>query len=229
MAISPVTTSVAREVFHTALAAVATKGVGSGYRVWDDRNAPWQVKKNTIQRESATLGMVSALTAALDWLGHQFSLKHIPFQGLKTLLQKAASHHILLKSIPITLGIFAAEAISRKVAPRNIWKPGGELNESVIEGDEDHSEDDGDEDAINAKVAEKKMSGDAHSIKHQPLTFAQSGPGSDNNPSPFTSPVLPQFIPQFVPQFIPLGLSSQSAHNPFLSAPLGPVFTTSMA
>jgi hypothetical protein len=225
MAINPVTTSVAREVLHTALAGVATKGVGSGYRVWDDRNAPWRVKKNTIQRESATLGMVSAFTAALDWLGHQFNLKHIPFKGLKTFLQKAASHQILLKAIPITLGIFAAEAISRKVAPRNLWKPGGELDESVIEGDRDLDEDDRDEDAIQDKALQKKMSEAHHSIKHQPLTFAQSGSGMDSRPSPLATPVFPQYIPRYFPS----GLASHSAHNPFLSAPLGPVFTATLA
>lgn len=225
MAINPVTTSIAREVFHTALAGVATKGVGSGYRVWDDRNAPWQVKKNTIQRETATLGMVSAFTAALDWLGHQFNLKHIPFQGLRTFLQKAASHQVLLKAIPITLGIFAAEAISRKVAPRNLWKPGGELDESVIEGHDDHDEDDPDEDAKNDKVAEKKMSGGAQVIKHQPLTFAQSGPGSHSSPFSSTSPVFPQLVPRSIAP----GLASHSVFKPFSCIPLGPGFTVTLA
>lgn len=225
MAINPVTTSIAREVFHTALAGVATKGVGSGYRVWDDRNAPWRVKKNTIQRESATLGMVSAFTAALDWLGHQFNLKHIPFQGLKNFLQKAAGHQVLLKAIPITLGIFAAEAISRKVAPRNLWKPGGALDESVIEGDEHHDEDDWDEDARQDKALEKKMTGDHHSIKQQPLTFAQAGPATHSSPFPLATPVFSQIIPQF-----PLpALANPSAVNPFLLPTLGPVFTATLA
>ncbi|WP_303673568.1 hypothetical protein [Vampirovibrio chlorellavorus] len=229
MAINPVTTSIAREVFHTALAGVATKGVGSGYRVWDDRNAPWRVKKNTIQREAATLGMVSAFTAALDWLGHQFNLKHIPFQGLKNLLQKAAGHQVLLKAVPITLGIFAAEAISRKVAPRNLWKPGGALDESVIEGDEDHDEEDGDKAAIRDKASEKKMSGGHHSIKQQPLTFAQSGPDTHSRPSPLGTPVFPPLVPQLMPQFTPQALTSPSAYNPFLLPALGPVFTATLA
>ncbi|WP_373531140.1 hypothetical protein [Vampirovibrio sp.] len=210
MAISSISSNIAREVFHTSLAGVAAKGVGSSFRVWDDRNAPSPIQKNTIKREAATLAMVSAFTAGIDLAGQKITQKAAQIPALKTTLEKAAHHRILIKAVPVSLGILMAELLSRKLAPRNIWSEDGQLNESVLDSDSDS--DDEDIDALDKAdhkapdTSAEQPSGTrnkktAHAHVHPkplPLTFAQAGASQ-------------QYAP--FPSFMPFPASSLS--NPF--------------
>jgi hypothetical protein len=220
MAISPISSSIAREVFHTSLAGVGAKGVGSSFRVWDDRNAPDKVKVNTIKREVATLGMVSSFTAGIDWVGQMVRQKAVQNATLKNLVNKVAHHQTLIKAVPVSLGILMAEAFSRKLAPRNIWSEDGELNESILDSEDDKAHDEKDEkdekDAKASPVASKsKLPGTEKKTPHPPakrlpLTFAQASPPSlQYNPFPPaisplpTSPLSNPFYPAVLPRFSP--------------------------
>lgn len=204
MAISPVSTRIAREVFHTSLAGVATKGVGSTFRVWDDRHAPRRVKTNTLKREAATLGMVSVFTAGIDLAGQKIAQKAAQNPALKALIAKGAKNHILYKAVPVTLGIAMAEILSRKWAPRDIWDEDGHLDDSVskLDDDDDDHEDWDDDDRLKfsqnnqdrMNSAEKKTA--LREAKRLPLTFAQaapSQPGKSLSPGPFPVPSATPF------------------------------------
>lgn len=177
MVVSPIRAALAGEAFYTALAGVATKGVGSGFRAWDDRNAPWQVKKNTLKRESITLAQVSVYTYVIDLLMQKLlpkasdKMKGMASQEAQAFIRKAANQKILLKAIPVSAGIFLAETIGRKIAPRDIWDEDGQLQDD-IEGPKAHDDDDRDESYASADATEKKTPGSK--AKPLPLTFAQA-------------------------------------------------------
>jgi hypothetical protein len=179
MVVSPIRAALAGEAFYTALAGVATKGVGSGFRAWDDRNAPWQVKKNTLKREGITLAQVSVYTYVIDLLMQKLlptaadKIKGLASHDAQALIQKAANQKILLKAIPVSAGIFLAETIGRKIAPRDIWDEDGQLNDTLIE--QDDRDDDFDDDDLD-EVTEKKTHGPKALPRFQPLPFRQSQP-----------------------------------------------------
>jgi hypothetical protein len=211
MAVSLISSSIAREIFHTSLASVSAKGVGSAFRVWDDRHAPDQVKVNTIKREAVILGMVSAFTAGVDWFGQMITQKAAQNATLKTMMNKVAHHRILIKAVPVTLGILMAEAFSRKLAPRDIWSEDGHLNESILDSD-DSEADESDKEALSV-ASEPKLSGTEKktsrpSAKRLPLTFAQAAPSLQCSPFPACPPLptssLPNpFYPVSFPQLSP--------------------------
>jgi hypothetical protein len=195
MVVSPIRAALAGEAFYTALAGVATKGVGSGFRAWDDRNAPWQVKKNTLKREGITLAQVSVYTYVIDLLMQKLlptaadKIKGLASHDAQALIQKAANQKILLKAIPVSAGIFLAETIGRKIAPRDIWDEDGQLNDTLIE--QDDRDDDFDDDDLD-EVTEKKTHGPK--AKSLPLTFAQAPVSSNHQtitpfPTPSFSPI----------------------------------------
>lgn len=190
MVVSPIRAALAGEAFYTALAGVATKGVGSGFRAWDDRNAPWQVKKNTLKREGITLAQVSVYTYMIDLLMQKLlpkatdKIKGMASHDAQAFIQKAANQKILLKAIPVSAGIFLAETIGRKIAPRDIWDEDGQLNDKIIERDE--QDDEFDDDDLEESLEKKTHGPKAKSL---PLTFAQASVSSDHQTiTPFPTP-----------------------------------------
>lgn len=193
MAVSLISSSIAREIFHTSLASVSAKGVGSAFRVWDDRHAPDPVKVNTIKREAVTLGMVSAFTAGVDWFGQMASQKAAQSATLKTLMNKVAHHRILIKAVPVTLGILMAEAFSRKLAPRDIWSEDGQLNESILDSDDTEAEESDKEAspvASEPKLSSTEKKTSRPPAKRLPLTFAQAAPSQQYSHFP-AGPLFP--------------------------------------
>lgn len=210
MAVSLVSKAFAGEAFYTAMAGVATKGVGSGFRVWDDRHAPAPVKKNTLKREGMTLAQVSAYTYLIDWVMQKLMPKGVQVvKGMvgevspkaQALMQKAANRKILLKAIPVSAGIFLAEAIGRKMAPRELWDEDGTLNDNISEPDDDDHEieDDDDDDEPQRWQAACAGSSSIPAVKAFPPTFAQApvgqcSPDFSQKPlpvNPFIQGVLP--------------------------------------
>lgn len=181
----------AGEAAYTALAGVVTKGVGSGFRVWDDRNAPWQVKKNTLQREAITLAQVSVYTYLIDLAMQKVlpkaadRIKGLASHDAQALLKKAANQKILLKAIPVSAGIFLAETMGRKIAPRNIWDEDGKLNDEIADAHEGTDHPKSERGETTEQASEKKTSGPK--AKPLPLTFAQA-PVSPNHLTSLTPP-----------------------------------------
>lgn len=211
MAVSLVSKAFAGEAFYTAMAGVGAKGVGSGFRVWDDRHAPSQVKKNTLKREAATLTQVSAYTYLIDTVmqkllgkGGQATSAMAGEISSKTqaLIQKAANRKILLKAIPVSAGIFLAEAIGRKLAPREIWDEDGTLNDDISDSDDDAHEIDDDDD-------------DDDDDEHKEKGWQAPYPGNPPNPVFKTfSPTFSQAANEqrrfdFIPKSLPLNPFSQ--------------------
>ncbi|MGE0199760.1 MAG: hypothetical protein AB7P76_02190 [Candidatus Melainabacteria bacterium] len=83
--------------------ATASKAVGSVFRVAADKNAPAEVRSNTVKRESAMLGLVFAFNAAVQMAGRKMNMG------------PAAK---LLATIPTTA---LAEYASRKVGKNTDW------------------------------------------------------------------------------------------------------------
>ncbi len=114
-------------IMVAAMAAALPKAVGAGWRVVDDYNAPWPVKKDTIKRESLTVAQVSFYGAMIKagFKGLEQVSQRISVQGERNLLAKGlqkleANQPVFLIGLMCTAN-FIAEAFSRKVAPRNIW------------------------------------------------------------------------------------------------------------
>lgn len=111
-----------------AAVAAGPKSVGSFFRVYDDHNAPWDVKKNTMKRELFTVGQVSLYGVAIERSveGLKRVAQKMTVKGesnlLSTGLQKLqANQALFLIGLSCTAN-FIAESLSRKIAPRNIWK-----------------------------------------------------------------------------------------------------------
>ena len=126
MAISSVfsASSLGKAVF----AAAVPKSVGSAFRIGDDKKAPSEVRRSTILRESATLGQVSVYAALIDssFNGLKQFAERMPKNGGSHLLVEGlhkmqSNKTLFLIGLSATANILA-EAVSRKLAPRNIWK-----------------------------------------------------------------------------------------------------------
>ena len=126
-ALSNGATHTASGILVAAAAAALPKAVGAGWRVFDDYNAPWQVKKDTIKRESLTVAQVSFYGAMIKagFKGLEQFYQRISVEGERNLLAQGlhkleANQPVFLIGLMCTAN-FVAEACSRKVAPRKIW------------------------------------------------------------------------------------------------------------
>lgn len=197
--------------FQAALLGAIVKGIGSGWRVADDWYAPMKVRDGTIKRESAIVAQVSVYSYLLDmaWLGLQKAFPAMAVEAKDSLAKG------LLRSLPAAGGIFIAEAMSRKWAPRNLWNPDGTLKQEYKTGAQGNPAAQSPVESPKAEPArsvEKKS--EHHSIKRQPLTFAQATPGP-------SSPVMPLPLPNRPsrPSFRATTFASRTPARPFLSTP----------
>jgi hypothetical protein len=128
------------ELLLTVFSNVATKAVGSAWRIRDDRNAPNDVKRATIVRELSILGQIG-LYSTVTKVGVVNPLKKLLLQSetpqLKALGKLIASTRgtlMMLTGLGV-LSNYIAESTSRKFAPRDtIWeKPHQKESEDVKE------------------------------------------------------------------------------------------------
>lgn len=118
------------ELLLIMTSAVLTKGVGSAYRIHDDRKAPKHVRDTTIKREATTLlqlGVYSAVTKVLLLDTLKASLADARDPLLKKMSQVLESKNGMLGAVTAlaVLSNAMAESISRKFAPRDvIWEKG---------------------------------------------------------------------------------------------------------
>lgn len=108
-------------------AAALPKAVGSLFRCYDDRNAPWAIKKDTFKREALTVAQVSLYGAAIQRgvKGLEKIATSMSQKGESNLfaegLQKLQSNPAIFLLILMCTANFIAEVVSRIIAPRNIW------------------------------------------------------------------------------------------------------------
>ncbi len=101
-----------------------TKAMGSIFRVTDDRHAPPAVQKNTVKRESLTVLLTSLCGGGVKVLYNSVvqHLKAVPRSSLNQLGRQLERLNEPITVALICSGTLLAEFISRKIAPRNIWK-----------------------------------------------------------------------------------------------------------
>ena len=223
MSASVIRSSIVRDAMHTAIAGALTKGVGSGFRIYDDRHAPKDVKRNTIRREAITVGQVSVYSFMMDTLGQKV-VGAMKDRGLvnKQWLANIARHKTLLKIAPISAGIFLAEVVGRKFAPRDIWED-PEIREVVSHHQDD---DDDDEEAVHREENPffpsrkgARLSGE-EPLQRSPITFANNPSAPRSSPSPCGKP------PACPPQGLPCSNPFQRVVSaPSKNAGLAPAFS----
>ncbi len=105
------------DLLVTTLAGAATKGIGSYFRIKDDKDAPDVVRVNTIRREGILLGLTTVFTAGSEMLraGVTKALQN------KYHFATSGAHWKLVAIAPISAGIFLAETVSRVIAPKTPW------------------------------------------------------------------------------------------------------------
>lgn len=200
--------STIRSMAPAIIVSMLPKSAGSIARVGDDKYAPRNVRRATIVRESATLGQVAVYAAAIDrgfkaLKNHAQQMAKAGEQNLLTsAIQKLEKNEpLFLAGLAFTANI-SAEMISRKVAPRNVWKrPDDKFSAAKASIpatliDESH----GKQIPVEIEICEvtptrrSKSASRTQPIQHQPLPFAsrQSAPSPVVNPfqyKPVTSPV----------------------------------------
>jgi hypothetical protein len=127
-AFSNIATKSSYSLLTAAAVAAGPKSVGAFFRIGDDSKAPWDVEKETIKRELATVGQVSLYGVAIERAvgGLTRIAERMTVHGesnlFSTALQKLQGNHALfLIGLSCTANV-VAETVSRKLAPRNIWK-----------------------------------------------------------------------------------------------------------
>lgn len=158
-------------VFKTALQSILLaaipKSVGSLFRIWDDWEAPKDIRKSTIQRESLLLGLTVLFTAMMRPM------------LLKPLIQKlgpqAARHETGLNVLAAVLGISAAEVTSRFVAPKQPWTEHTEIDRMDAERFEENEPDEWDDDIRSGELwQDDEKPGHRLNIVSPDVSFAQS-------------------------------------------------------
>ena len=95
--------------------AVATKSVGSVFRVSDDWSAPEEVRDNTMEREGILLGLSAVFTTAIQLL-----FTHVLASPLAK-HPKLKQYELLLRGAASVPALVFAEWVSRKISPRPEW------------------------------------------------------------------------------------------------------------
>lgn len=99
-------------LFQSVFYAVLTKGVGSGYRFYDDRHAPEHIRKNTLKRESILMGLVTAASVAIN----------LCISPLFARVHRLKGMELILRGLATAPAFLFAEYVSRKTAPKLNWQ-----------------------------------------------------------------------------------------------------------
>jgi hypothetical protein len=216
--------SVLQSAGRAILVSVAPKSVGGAYRIYDDRKAPEKVKRNTVRRELATLGQVAFYSVTLDRAVKQLEaaaithLKKNPNRLVAGALRKFQQNQAMFLVLLACCSNFIAEAVSRKLAPRDIWEkpPAGFDTHTSKKEDDDDEDDDEKKDTRPARSSYAFTLPSKRTEPLQPLTFANAAQSAGYPPSPFY--LAPSQLKE--PPFSPARFSV----SPRLTVP-GPVFS----
>ena len=167
------------------MVSVVPKSVGSAFRVKDDRQAPWAVKKNTLRREGAILAQVTGYSIiidrsvkALESLAQKM-IRNGEISLFPRLIQKLQGNKALFLIGLSASSNYIAESVSRKWAPRNIWEGGHSI---VAQKDSD------DDDNDDNKSLKEHSCPQERPIQHKPIPFC-SNLQSPVAPNPFRGAV----------------------------------------
>jgi hypothetical protein len=111
--LNPIATKVIQAAGYAA-AGVATKAVGSFYRIRDDRHAPGDVLHKTIVREASLMGV-----AGLFLMGIQLLFTGLIYKRMPKITPFMESVTRLALAVP---AFAISEAVSRWFGPRDIWQ-----------------------------------------------------------------------------------------------------------
>jgi hypothetical protein len=193
--------SIATKSFLMAAAvAAAPKSVGGLFRVWDDHNAPWPIEKGTIKREGLTVAQVALYGVAIERAvkGMESIGRRLSHGGESNLLSDGlrklqGNQALFLIGLSCTAN-FIAEAVSRKLAPRNIWnKPGINALINLEPSAKAPTSPELCEDAYTAPVNllplfKSNSAHKHHQRHHQPVSFT-SRPAPALAPNPFQNAI----------------------------------------